>query len=109
MKLLFSNYLGDCSYSFQGSSNLLALQFQFPCFSSKMQSQEIIPFRHSQEFLVMTVTCTWFNGFQIKIVMILKSGTSLAETTLLGKINLGIVYFEQILKGIFGGSQKITL
>ena len=40
MKLLFSNYLGDYSYSFQGSSELIALQLQFPSLSSRMQLQE---------------------------------------------------------------------
>ena len=34
MKLLFSNYLGGYSHSFQGSSELV-LQLQFPCFSSR--------------------------------------------------------------------------
>ena len=56
MKLSFSIYLGDCSYSFQCLSNKLALQLQFPWFSSRMQLQEIIPLRNFQEFPAITVT-----------------------------------------------------
>ena len=31
MKVLFSSYLGQYSYSFQGSFKLVACQIQFPC------------------------------------------------------------------------------
>ena len=42
MKLLFSNYLGDCSYSFQGSFGLLGITVTVSLFSSRLQLQEII-------------------------------------------------------------------
>ena len=38
-------------------------QLQFPCSSSRMQLQERIPLRNSQEFSAITIA--WFNGFQI--------------------------------------------
>ena len=64
MKLLFSNYLGDYSYSFQGSSELIRITVTVAlCFSCRMQLQEVTPLRNSQEFPAATVT--WFNGFQI--------------------------------------------
>ena len=37
MKLLFSNYLGDYNYSFERSFELISIQLQFPCVSSKLQ------------------------------------------------------------------------
>ena len=36
--------------AFGGLPNYLALQLQFPCLSSRMQLQEKIPIRNSQEF-----------------------------------------------------------
>ena len=60
MKLLFSHYLGDCSYNFQGSFELismaLALQLQFPCSFSRMELQKSSSLRHFQEFSAITVT-----------------------------------------------------
>ena len=47
MKLLFSNYLGDCSYSFQGFSELICMTVTVSMFSSRMQLQERNP---PQEF-----------------------------------------------------------
>ena len=70
MKLLFLNYLGDYSYSFQGSSELVSITVTVSLFFLQMQWQEIIPLRHSQEFSAITVT--WFNGFWIRNVMISK-------------------------------------
>ena len=72
MKLLFSNYLGDYSYSFQGSSELISITVtvSFSFFYWRMELQEIIPLRNSQAFSAITVT--WFNGFRIKAVMISK-------------------------------------
>ena len=44
MKLLFSNYLGDYSYSFQGSSELIIiLQLQFPCFLAEWSYRKEFP------------------------------------------------------------------
>ena len=39
----FSNYLEDCSHSFQGSSNLSSLLLQFPFLPPRMQFHERIP------------------------------------------------------------------
>ena len=58
----------DCSYSFQGSSELNSITVSVSLFSSKTQLREIIPLRSSQEFSASTVT--WFNGFQILNVMV---------------------------------------
>ena len=52
MKLLFLNYLGDCRYSFRGSSNL---RLKFPCCSDSIQWHEVIPLGHCQEFSAVTV------------------------------------------------------
>ena len=65
--------------SFRGLPNQLALQLQFPCLSSRMQLQEIIPLRHSQEF--SATTATRFNGFQIEHVLILKRMVHLPSDT----------------------------
>ena len=51
MKLFFSNYLGDYSYSFQGSFELTRITVTVSLFSSRMQLQEIIPLRDFPEFL----------------------------------------------------------
>ena len=57
MKLLFSNYLGDYSYSFQGYSELISITVTvFPCFSCRMELQEIVSVGNSQAFLAITVT-----------------------------------------------------
>ena len=56
MKLLFLNYLGDYSYSFQGSSELFSITVTVSLFFLQMQLQEIIPLRYSQEFSAITVT-----------------------------------------------------
>ena len=48
MKLLVSNDLGDCSYSLQGSSELISITVTVSLFfSSRMQLQETIPLRNS--------------------------------------------------------------
>ena len=64
MKLIFSSYLGDCSYSFQGSSELISITVTFSLFACRMELQERIPLRNSQEFSAITVT--WSNGFRIE-------------------------------------------
>ena len=46
----------DYSYSFQGSSELISITVAVPCFSYRMQSQEIFPLRNSQECRAITVT-----------------------------------------------------
>ena len=56
MKLLFSNYLGDYSYSLQGFSELIRITVTVSLFSGRMQLQEIIPLRHSQDISAITVT-----------------------------------------------------
>ena len=56
MKLLFSNYLGDYSYSFQGSSELISITVTVSLFSSRKELQEIVPFGNSQYFSAITVT-----------------------------------------------------
>ena len=56
MKLLFSNYLGDYSYSFQGSSELISITVTVSLFSCRMELQDIIPFGNSQAFLAIAVT-----------------------------------------------------
>ena len=56
MKLLFSNYLGDYSYSFQGSSELISITVTVSLFSCRMELQEIILLVNSQAFLAITVT-----------------------------------------------------
>ena len=65
MKLLLSNCLGDYSYSFQGSSELISIAVTVSLFSMRMQLQEIIPLWNSQEF--SAITFTRFNGLQIRI------------------------------------------
>ena len=45
MKLLISNYLGDYSYSFQGSSELISITVTVSLFSCRMELQEIIPLK----------------------------------------------------------------
>ena len=70
MKLLFSNYLGCYSYSFQGSSEIITITVTVSLFFSQNALQEIIPFRNFPEILAITVT--WFNGFRITNVMISK-------------------------------------
>ena len=52
MKVLFSNYLGRYSYSFQGSFELISITVTVPCFSSRMQLQGIILLRYFQEIAV---------------------------------------------------------
>ena len=49
MNLLFSNYLGDYSYSFQVCSELISITVTVSLFSCRMQLQEIIPLGNSQE------------------------------------------------------------
>ena len=56
MKLLFLNYLGDYSYSFQGSFELIRITVTVSLFSCRMQLQEKIPLRASQEFPAITAT-----------------------------------------------------
>ena len=56
MKLLFSNYLGGYSYSFQGSSELISITDTVSLFSQQNALQEIIPPGNFQEFLAITVT-----------------------------------------------------
>ena len=56
MKLLFSNYLGGYSYSFQGSSELISITVTVSLFFLQNALQEIIPLRNFQEFLAITVT-----------------------------------------------------
>ena len=56
MKLLFSNYLVDYSYSFQGSSELISITVTVSLFFWQNASPEIIPLRNSQEFSAITVT-----------------------------------------------------
>ena len=47
MKLLFSNYLGDYSYSFQGSSELIRITVTVSLvFLAECMLQEIIPLRN---------------------------------------------------------------
>ena len=55
IKLLFSNYLGDYSYIFQGSVELICITLADPCSCSRMQFQKIIPLRNIREFLAITV------------------------------------------------------
>ena len=43
MKLLSSNYLGNYSYSFQGSPELISITVTVSLFSSRIQLQERIP------------------------------------------------------------------
>ena len=49
--------------AFGGLPNSLALQLQFPCFSNRMQLQEITPLRDFQSF--SAITLTWFNCFRL--------------------------------------------
>ena len=69
MEVLLSNYLCDYSYSSQGSGELIIITVTVSLFSLRMQLQEISSFRNSLEF---SVAVTWFNGFQIRNVMISK-------------------------------------
>ena len=69
MKVLLSNYLGDYSCSFWGSSDLVSITVTLS-FSSRMQLQEIIllrniPLRNSQE--ISAVTVTRFNCFEFNM------------------------------------------
>ena len=91
MKLLFSNYLGDYSYSFQGSSELISTTVTVFLFSCRLQLQETIPLRHSQEFSAVTVT--WFNGFRIRNLMISKRMVCKIISVLVELIN----YVEKLL------------
>ena len=50
MKLLFSNYLGDYSYSFQGSSELISITVTVSLFFFQIGVTGIISLRNSQEF-----------------------------------------------------------
>ena len=77
MKLLSSNCLGDCSYSFQGSSELISIAVAVSLFSCRTQLQERIPLGNSQEFSAITVTCS--NGFRIENVMISKAWTMMVQ------------------------------
>ena len=56
MKLLFSSYLGDYSYSFQGSVELISITVTVSLFFCKMQLQKTIPLRNFQEFAAVTFT-----------------------------------------------------
>ena len=70
MKLLFSNYLGDYSYSFQGSFELIRITVTVSLYLLQNAVTGNNSPRDSQEFTAITVTR--FNGFQIKNVMISK-------------------------------------
>ena len=69
-KLLFSNYLGDYSYSFQGSSELITITVTVSLF---FLQNGVTGNNSPQEFLKFSATTvTWFNGFRIRHVMISK-------------------------------------
>ena len=68
MKLLSSNYLGDYSYSFQGSFEWVSITVTVSLFFSLNADTKIIPLKNFQKFSAITVT--WFNGFRISNVMI---------------------------------------
>ena len=55
-EILFLNYLGGYSYSFQGSSELISITVTASLFSSRNSLPEIIPLRNSQEFSAIAVT-----------------------------------------------------
>ena len=68
MKLLFSNCLGDCSYSFQGFSKLNSITVTVSLFLfSRMQLQERIRLRNSHEYPAITVT--WFNVSNLNVML----------------------------------------
>ena len=71
MKFLFSVYLGNYSYSLQGSSELI--QLQFPCFFlfCRIQLQEKLPSGILKNFLQLQLH-DLMALFQIKDVMIPK-------------------------------------
>ena len=54
---------GDCSHSFQGSSELISITVTVSLFSCRMELQETIALRNFQEF--SSITVTWFNGVRI--------------------------------------------
>ena len=70
MELLFSNYLGDYSYSFQGSSELISITVTVSLsFLQNADTGNISP----QEFSRVSGNCSYMiNGFRIKNVMIRK-------------------------------------
>ena len=66
----FQTILGDCSYSFQGSSKLIRITITVSFFSRRKQLQERIPNRNWQEFLQIQLHDLMV--FWIKNVMISK-------------------------------------
>ena len=62
MKLFFLCYVGDYSYSFQGSLNQLSLQLQALVPLASVQLQERIPLWDFEEFSAITVT--WSSCFR---------------------------------------------
>ena len=52
MKLSFSNYLGDYSYSFQGSSELVIITVTSPSFSSRIVTGNNFPQGFSRSFCI---------------------------------------------------------
>ena len=71
MKVLFSNYLGDCSYSFQGSFELISITVTVSLFVLQNAVTGENSFREFPSFF-SAITVTSFNGFRIKNVMISK-------------------------------------
>ena len=66
MKLVLSNYLGNYSYSCQVSSELISITVTISCFCRRMQEQEIISLKDSQDLSAITVTRLMV--FEVKIL-----------------------------------------
>ena len=80
MNLLFSNFLGDCSYSFQGSSELISITVTVSLFLAECSYGKEFP----QENLKNDVK--W--GQKVRVIVILKRmGRSLYGSDLV-KLNL---------------------
>ena len=73
-EIIIVKILGDCSYSFQGSVEFIALQLQFPCSFCRMQLQKIIPsefflFKNSLEHTSVALYTIVFLGSLATIIL----------------------------------------